>query len=109
MPYKIKSLQHIKRRNQDFKGVDSINSHNRLFNLEDLKRANKELIKSLQQRQFKEEITTLHNRKSLKSLSRILKLDPFLDQDGILKLWGRIGKYDISDLASNLIAKVLQN
>ena len=25
------------------------------------------------------------------------KLDPFLDQDGILKVWGRIGKLDISD------------
>ena len=79
------------------KGVDSINCNNRLFNLEELKRAEKKVIKSIQQRHFKEEIMSLHNRNSLKSSIKILKLDPFLDQDGILKVGERIEKCDISD------------
>ena len=39
----------------------------------------------------------LHNGNSLKSSSKIVKLDPFLDQDGILKVGGRTEKCDISD------------
>ena len=54
-------------------------------------------MKSVQQRYFKEEIMRLHNENSLKSSSKILKLNLFLDQDGILKVGGRIGKSDISD------------
>ena len=39
----------------------------------------------------------LHNGNTLKSSSKIVKLDPFLDQDGILKVGGRTEKCDISD------------
>ena len=39
----------------------------------------------------------LHNGNSLKSSSKIVKLDPFLDQDGMLKVGGRIGKCGILD------------
>ena len=39
----------------------------------------------------------LHNGNFLKSSSKIVKLDPFLDQDGILKAGGRIEKCEISD------------
>ena len=94
--YKRKLLQHI-RSKKGWKGANTINCNDRLFNLEDLKRAEKEVIKSVQQRHFKEEIMALHNGNSLKSSSKIVKLDPFLDQDGILKVGGRIGKCDISD------------
>ena len=93
--YKIKLPQHI-RSKKGWKGANTINCNDRLFNLEDLKRAEKEVIKSVQQRHFKEEIMALHNGNSLKSSSKIVKLDPFLDQDGILKVGGRIGKCDIS-------------
>ena len=94
--YKRKLLQHIGSK-QGWKGADSINCNNRLFNLEELKGAEKEVIKSVQQRHFKEEIMALHNRNSLTSSSKIVHLDPFLDQDGILKVGGRIGKCDVSD------------
>ena len=94
--YKIKLLQHI-RSKQGLKGVDSINCNNRVFNLQEIKRAEREVIKSVQQRHFKEEIMTLHNGNYLKSSSKILKLDPFMDQNGILKVGGRLGKCDISD------------
>ena len=94
--YKRQLLQHI-RSKQGWKGSDSINCNSRLFNLEELKGAEKEVIKSVQQRHFKEEIMALHNGNSLKSSSKIVKLDPFLDQDGILKAGVRIGECAISD------------
>ena len=94
--HKRKLLQHI-RSKQGWKGADNINCNNRLFNLEELKGAEKEVIKSVQQRHFKEEIMALHNGNSLTSSSKIVHLDPFLDQDGILKVGGRIGKCDVSD------------
>ena len=87
MCYKSKFLLHIKN-NQGLEGADSINCNNRLFNLEELKKTKKKVIKFVQQRHFKEE---------MKSSSKISKLDPFLDPDGILKVGGRIGKCDIPD------------
>ena len=89
-------LQHS-RSEKGWTGTSTINCNDRLFNLEELKRAEKDVIKSVQQRHFKEEIMALHNGNSLKSSSKIVKLDPFLDQDGILKVGGRIGKCDILD------------
>ena len=71
--YKRKLLQHI-RSKKGWKGANTINCNDRLFNLEDLKRAEKEVIKSVQQRHFKEEIMALHNVNSLKSSSKIVKL-----------------------------------
>ena len=94
--YKRKLLQHI-RSKKGWKSANTINCNDRLFNLEELKRAEKEVIKSVQQRHFKEKVMALHNGNSLKLSSKIIKLDPFLDQDGILKVGGRIGKCDISD------------
>ena len=94
--YKRKLLQHITSK-EGGKGANTINCNDRLFNLEELKRAEKEVIKSVQQRHFKEEIMAFHNGNSLKSSSKIIKLDPLLDQDGILKVGRRIGICDISD------------
>ena len=68
-----------------------------IFNLEELKRAEREVIRSVQQRHFKKEIMVLGNGNYLKSSSIILKLDPFLDQDGILKVARRNRKCGISD------------
>ena len=93
---KRKQLQHI-RSKQGLKSVDSINCNNRLFNLEKLKKVEKEVIKSVQQRLFKEEVISLHNENSLKSSSNMLNLDPFLNQDDILKVGGSTGKCDRSD------------
>ena len=85
-------LQHI-RSKKGWKGANTINC-NDIF--EELKRAEKQVNKSVQQRHFKEEIMALHKGNSLKSSSKIIKLDPFLDQDGIFKVGGRIGKCEIS-------------
>ena len=71
--YKRKLLQRI-RSKKGWKGANAINCNDRLFNLEELKMAEREVIKSVQQRHFKEEIMA----------SKIIKLDLFLDEDGIL-------------------------
>ena len=70
-------LQHI-RSKKGWNGADSINCNNRLFNLEELKRAEKIVIKPVQQRYFKEKIMGLHNRNSLKSSSKISKIRSIL-------------------------------
>ena len=100
--YKRKLLQHI-RSKKGWKDANVINCNDRLFNLEELKKAEKEVIKSVHQTHLKEEILALHNGNSLKSSSKIIKLDPFLDQDGILKVGGRIGKCDLSYEVQHLI------
>ena len=64
--------------------IDSVNCNNRLINLEELKMSEKEVIRSVQQRYLKEETLTLQNGNSLRSSSKIVKLYPFLDQDGML-------------------------
>ena len=69
-----------------------------LFNIGKLKWVEKQVIKSVQQRHSKEEIMTLYNGNSLKSPSKILKLDLFLGQDCILKVKRRIGKCDIDEI-----------
>ena len=50
-----KWFQHIGSK-QGLKGADSINCNNRLFNLEELKTTEKQVIKSVRQKHFKEEI-----------------------------------------------------
>ncbi|KAL5016226.1 hypothetical protein ScPMuIL_005815 [Solemya velum] len=48
------------------------------------------LIRMIQQRNFQEEIETLQNQRHLHKGSRLIDLDPFLDQEGILRAGGRI-------------------
>ena len=64
--------------------IDSVNCNNRLINLEELKMSEKEVIRSVQHRYLKEETLTLQNGNSLRSSSKIIKLYPFSDQDGML-------------------------
>ena len=74
----MKLLQRI-RSNQGLEVVDILNCNSSLFNLEELKIAEKEVIRSVQQRHFREEIVLVQNKNCLKSSSKILRLDQFLD------------------------------
>ena len=47
------------------------------------------VIKLYQRRAFEKEISTLENGRVISS---IYKLDPFLDNDGVLRVGGRINK-----------------
>ena len=61
-----------------------------LLNIEAIKLAEMEIIKSLQRRNFGEEIVSLEMKRLLKSSSGILKLDPFMDNEGVFRVGGRI-------------------
>ena len=53
------------------------------LDLEGIKMAEKEIIRSVQRRHFGEELISLGKGKCLKSCSSIVKLDPFIDDEGI--------------------------
>lgn len=55
------------------------------MSLEGIKVAEKEIIRSVQKRYFGEELIPLRKRKRLRS-SGIIKLDPFIDHEGILRI-----------------------
>ena len=50
----------------------------------------KEIIRSFQRRYCKEELISLGKQKCLKSCSNIVKLDPFIDDNGILRVGEKI-------------------
>ena len=52
-------------------------------------------IIKLYQKVFQKEISTLENRRAISSQSSIFKLDPFLDNDGVLRVGGRIKKANL--------------
>ena len=66
--------------------------------------AEKEIIRSVQRRHFGEELISLGKGKCLKSCSSIVKLDPFIDDEGILRVGGRIKR---SAVASEMQHPVL--
>ena len=74
------------------------------LDLEGIKMAEKEIIRSVQRRHFGEELISLGKGKCLKSCSSIVKLDPFIDDEGILRVEGRIKR---SAVASEMHHSVL--
>ena len=62
---------------------------------EDKERARQTIIKMVQYEAFAEEISLLKsgpNDETMREWSQIYKLDPFLDNDGILRVGGRLGR-----------------
>ena len=70
------------------------------LNVELLREAESEIIKSAQRFAFPEEVASLEGLggKGLKSSSPLRKLDPFLDNDGTLRVGGRLEKSTMSDM-----------
>ena len=62
-------------------------------NVEMLQKAENEIVKSVQRAAFPDSIRVLSGSKirSLKKRNVLFKLDPFLDEDGILRVGGRLG------------------
>ena len=60
--------------------------------VETLKHAEHVIIKAAQQESFREELQALRRSKAVPEKSTIYKLDPFLDQGGILRVGGRLAK-----------------
>ncbi|XP_045169607.2 uncharacterized protein LOC123532268 [Mercenaria mercenaria] len=85
-------------------------SHYQSPSVSELQAAELQILKLLQSMHFKHEIATLkrnsvrgsndrntlkNHRKILQGESHLLRLDPFLDQDGIIRVGGRIRQLDV--------------
>ena len=101
--FKKKVLDCI-RGNSSTKELDHTRQHSLSLDLEGIKMAEKEIIRSVQRRHFGEELISLGKGKCLKSCSSIVKLDPFIDDEGILRVGGRIKR---SAVASEMQHPVL--
>ena len=66
------------------------------FSVEELSSAKLQLIKETQREHFQSEIENLQNNEKIPKTSKIFKLSPFLDEDGVLRLKGRL---DFSSLS----------
>ena len=55
------------------------------------------VIRLNQRRAFQKQISALKNGKTISGQSNIYKLDPFLDNDGVLRVGGRINKANLDD------------
>ncbi|CAH2101847.1 unnamed protein product [Euphydryas editha] len=66
-----------------------INKCNEL-NLYEIRQARIKIYKAIQEDSFEKEITSLKERGKLPNRSTILKLHPFLDSDGVLRVGGRL-------------------
>ncbi|KAJ8720880.1 hypothetical protein PYW08_006345 [Mythimna loreyi] len=62
----------------------------------ELRRAKYILIKYVQQYEFAEEIKSLQNQQSVDTKSKLLNLNPYLDEHGLLRVGGRINNARIS-------------
>ena len=62
------------------------------MSLEDIQSAEREIIKSVQEGYFKDEIEALKKKQRLKASNCIIRLDPFVDSEGILREGRRIRK-----------------
>ena len=58
--------------------------------VEELKRAGQLLVKIVQRDQFSLEFASLSSGKTISLKSNIVKLNPFIDQDGIIRVGGRL-------------------
>ncbi|XP_054713000.1 uncharacterized protein LOC129222513 [Uloborus diversus] len=67
------------------------------LSIHELENATKIITKIVQERSFEEEIKCLKGRRQLNSHSKILSLNPFLDNDGILRVGGRLRHASISE------------
>ena len=86
--YKKRLLQSVQKK----KGISIDDRQTGLVSLEDIQSAEREIIKSVQEGYFKDEIEALKKKQRLKASSCIIRLDPFMDSKGLLRVGGRICK-----------------
>ena len=83
--FKMKLFNCI-RRNRSAKELDHTKQHSVLSDLEGIKMAENEMIRSAQWGHIGKELITLGKGKRLKSWRSIVNLDPFINDEGILKV-----------------------
>ena len=105
--YEKRLLQSVQKK----KGINIDDRQTGLESLEDIQYAEREIIKSVQEGYFKDEIEALQKKQRLKASSCIVRLDPFMDSDGLLRVGGRIRKSALEKYIQHPIfnAKILQD
>ena len=63
-----------------------------IVSVEEREKAKATIFKLLQQEQFSEEMKSLMAEKEIPKSSKILQISPFLDEEGLIRAKGRIGK-----------------
>ena len=100
--FKKKVLDYI-RGNSSTKELDHTRQHSMTLDLEGIKMAEKEIIRSVQRRHFGEELFSLGKGKCLNSCSSIVKLDPFIDDERILRVGRRIKRSAVASEMQHLL------
>lgn len=85
---KLKSIVAIEARSNQ--------NNNDILTTDELMEAYREIIRTMQHESFAQEMHVLKQEKSLQKSSPIIKLNPFLDDHGILRVGGRLSRADIS-------------
>ena len=85
------------------KEIPTATSYHKRITSDDLRRARNGIILMIQRREFPEERKSLEEGKPVKAQSNILKLKPFLDEEDLLRVGGRISQAPISMEAKNPI------
>lgn len=65
-------------------------THGPTLTVEELEAAKKILYRQCQGEEFSEEISRLKNKEPISTKSKLIQLNPFLDEDGILRVGGRL-------------------
>ena len=99
--FKKKALDCIRGKSST-KELDHTRQHSVPLDLEGIKMA-EDVIRSVQRRHFGEELISLGKGKCLKSCSSIVKLDPFIDDEGILRVGGRIKRSAVAIEMQHLV------
>ena len=95
MRYKEILLNHAKRR--------IANSDGPIVDINLLQNGETAVFKLYQKEAFQKEISTLENGRAISRQSVAFKLDPFLDNDGILRVVGRINKANLDYRLNHLV------
>ena len=77
-----------------------------LVDIEELNTAEQEIIRHVQKESFKEEISNLkklNTKEDAKGASPLSRLDPFLDQNNLVRIGGRIKQASISQDTKHLV------
>ena len=74
------------------------NTQNEHLTVSDLQEAENVIIKMVQTKHFPKEVSRLLNGDKLLKSSTIIRLDPFLDEDGLLRVGGRLHKQMVIDV-----------
>ena len=80
------------------KGKPKLNSD---LTVDEIQNAEKSIIRHVQRRRYSDELTSLASGKQVSHKSTIFKLEPFRDQDSMLRVQGRLQRAPITDSAKH--------